>query len=79
MDGRRTDKSELLAYALASSGIQSHKAVMVGDRKHDALGAAANQLAFVGVLYGYGDRAEFAAVGADTLVETHPQLLALLT
>ena len=77
LDGTRTDKSELLAYALSESGVSGEYAVMVGDRKHDAIGAQQNNMAFVGVLYGYGSEAEFTQVGVQHLVEDHPELIDL--
>lgn len=75
LDGTRTDKSELLEFALGDSGVDTADATMVGDRKHDAIGAANNGLDFVGVLYGYGDQQEFDSVGVDRTVDAHPQLL----
>jgi phosphoglycolate phosphatase len=78
LDGTRTDKTELLAYALDHAGLVAHQCLMVGDRKHDAVGAANNQLEFIGVLYGYGDRAEFASVGECRLVESHSEIPVLL-
>lgn len=41
--------------------------VMVGDRRHDVAGAHEVGLPCVGVLYGYGDRGELEAAGADYL------------
>jgi phosphoglycolate phosphatase len=38
--------------------------VMIGDREHDILGAKAHGIPGIGVLYGYGDRAELEAAGA---------------
>jgi len=75
LDGTRTDKSELLEFALADSGVAAAGATMIGDRKHDAIGAANNGLDFVGVLYGYGDRREFDSVGVEVTVDDHSQLL----
>lgn len=43
---------------------------MIGDRKHDILGAKEVGVDSVGVLYGYGDREELEAAGADFLAET---------
>ncbi len=78
LDGTRTDKSELLAHALIDSGVPASDATMVGDRKHDAIGAAHNGLDFVGVLYGYGNRQEFDSVGVEVTVEHHAQLPGIL-
>ena len=42
---------------------------MVGDRKHDIIGAKSEGIASVGVLYGYGSREELVMAGADVLAE----------
>ena len=43
---------------------------MIGDRKHDVLGAKANNVYCAGVLYGYGDIFELQEAGADDIIET---------
>jgi phosphoglycolate phosphatase len=43
---------------------------MVGDRKHDIIGAKENGLKCVAVLYGYGSRGEFEEYGADFIAAT---------
>jgi len=78
LDGTRSDKGELLAHALAVSGADATASIMIGDRKHDAVGAAANNLKFIGVLYGYGSRAELLDAGAQHLAQAPldiPQLI----
>lgn len=66
LDGRRTNKAEVISYALEKLGSpSSENVVMIGDRKHDILGAKANGLTSIGVLYGFGDEAELTAAGAD--------------
>ena len=40
------------------------------DRKHDILGAKANGLHSMGVLYGYGSQQELRAAGADMLADS---------
>ena len=47
---------------------------MIGDREHDIIGAKENSLDSIGVLYGYGDREELSAAGADVIVETIREL-----
>lgn len=53
-------------------------AVMVGDRSHDVLGAAANGLACIGVGWGYAEPGELAGAGAIAVVADPPQLANLL-
>ena len=43
---------------------------MVGDRKHDVLGAAQCGIDTIGVLYGYGDREELETAGACYIADT---------
>lgn len=74
----RTDKAEVIAYVLEHLGVEKQNVIMVGDREHDIIGAAKNQLDSVGVLYGYGDRAEHEACGAGWIVETVEELKAYL-
>ncbi len=78
LDGTRTDKSELLAYALRSRTANADACVMIGDRKHDAIGAVNNGLDFVGVLYGYGDHAELSGAGASQFADTPAALVPIL-
>ena len=44
LDETRTDKAEVIAYALETAGITDKTGlVMVGDREHDVLGAKKNR------------------------------------
>ena len=70
LDETRTEKAEVIAYALREGGIARETALMVGDRKHDILGAKANGIRSMGVLFGYGSREELAEAGADCIAET---------
>ena len=42
---------------------------MIGDRSHDILGAKANGLSAIGVLYGFGSEEELLSAGAVALAE----------
>jgi phosphoglycolate phosphatase len=64
LDGTRTDKTELLSYALQTTGVDPSQAIMIGDRSHDMIGARNNGMTAVGVLYGYGTEQELLAGGA---------------
>ena len=78
MDEQRTKKGEVIAYALDTYHLDPSETVMIGDRKHDVLGAAENGLPCIGVLYGYGSRAELVEAGAAALAADLGALSALL-
>lgn len=80
MDETRTQKWEVIDYAVERCALADRGDIlMVGDREHDMRGARRCALGgAVGVLYGYGDRAELTAAGADALAETVAALGALL-
>lgn len=70
MDGSRSKKSDVILYALEQIGLNDRaKAVMVGDREHDILGAKHAGLDSIGVLCGYGDREELEHAGATYVVK----------
>ena len=48
--------------------------VMIGDRKHDIIGANHNEIASIGVLYGYGSETELTEVGATHIVNDVKEL-----
>ena len=79
MDNTRTDKAEVIAYALEQCGVTAApEVVMVGDREHDVLGARKNGLRCIGVLFGYGSAEELTAAGATALAADAAQLEQLL-
>jgi len=75
LDGTRTDKTELLGYALQATRVDPSRAVMIGDRSHDMIGARNNDMTAVGVLYGYGSQEELVGAGAHRLCATPEKLL----
>jgi phosphoglycolate phosphatase len=75
LDGTRTDKAELLAFALVNTRVDPARAIMIGDRSYDVVGAKTNGMKSIGVLYGYGSLAELTAAGADHLCATPPDLV----
>jgi len=75
MDGSRVQKSDIIAFVLEGLGVADRsEVVMIGDRKHDILGAAANGIASAGVLYGYGDYEELSEAGADHIIHRPEEL-----
>ena len=78
LEGKRAEKHAVLQYLLEQSGIDPAKAVMIGDRKFDVLGAAEFSIPCIGVLWGYGSREELETAGAAAAVSTPEELSRLL-
>jgi phosphoglycolate phosphatase len=75
LDGTRTDKGDLLRYALDAAKVDPRMAIMIGDRSHDVVGARKNGMTAIGVLYGYGSEDELRSAGAHHICAVHPELL----
>jgi len=76
-DGAGAVKTTVVAEAMAALEIKpADHVVLVGDRSHDVIGAHENRIACVGVLWGYGSRAELSA--ADFLAADVEELASLL-
>lgn len=74
-DQERVRKADVIRYLLEAEGITDlSAAVMIGDRKHDVLGAKEVGMDSIGVLYGYGDRDELEAAGAGYIAATVEEL-----
>lgn len=79
LDGTRVKKGEVIRYALEEAGvIDQDRAVMVGDRKHDVLGAKEAGIECIGVSFGYGGFEELDEAGADAVADTVEELGKLL-
>ena len=68
LDGRLDDKADLLAHLLARESLSGEHCLMIGDRKHDIRAAQINAVRSLGVLWGYGSRAELEEAGAEALI-----------
>ncbi|MDX9732031.1 MAG: HAD hydrolase-like protein, partial [Bdellovibrionales bacterium] len=78
LDGANSVKTELLPYILQKESLASTDGFMIGDRKHDVLGAKSVHMKSIGVLWGYGSREELTTNGADHIVETAGELLKIV-
>jgi len=67
LDGRFDDKGDLIAHLLADQRLEPGACAMLGDRKHDVIGAGRHGVPTIGALWGYGGEAELAAAGAAVL------------
>ncbi len=79
MDNSRTKKEDVISYAMEKNGLQNPDAIlMVGDRKHDIIGARACKMDCVAVEYGYGSHEEFLEYHPRYMVSDMDELYRLL-
>ena len=78
LDGTRDNKDEVIEYAISKLQIPREQIIMVGDRKHDILGAKKCGIASCGVRYGYAEPNELEDAGADYIAEDMTDLLEIL-
>lgn len=79
LDGTRVAKNEVIEVAIQGLDIDSpDKVVMIGDRKHDIIGAKMHNIDSIGVLFGYGTREELEGAGATYTVDSVVELAELL-
>lgn len=79
MDETRSKKSEVIEYVLSENNIKDlSKVVMIGDRKHDIIGAKELGIDSIGVLYGYGNYDELKEAGANFIIKDLNELLNIL-
>ncbi|PEC86645.1 phosphoglycolate phosphatase [Bacillus cereus] len=75
LDGTRIKKEEIIAHILQTNEeLNKEEIVMIGDRKHDIIGANRNEIASIGVLYGYGSETELTEVGATHIANDVKEL-----
>ncbi len=76
LDGTRANKAELLKYAIDENPHAAYR-IMIGDRKHDLIGAIANDICPIGVSYGYGSIDELTTAGAVAIAESPADIAAI--
>ena len=77
LDGTHNDKSEIIAEAW-NVAENCKFPVMVGDRKHDAIGAEKNSIPFIGVSYGYAADGELEAFNPAAIASDIYELQGIL-
>lgn len=79
--GGSCNKDDVIAEALDMLGVTDNdkqEVIMVGDRKHDIIGAKKCGIESVGVRFGYAEEGELETAGADYIVSTVEELEKLL-
>ena len=74
LDNSRTDKKEIIEEALGRLKKKNSEVLMIGDRKFDIVGAKANGVKSVGVLYGYGSKEEIENEGPNFIAKNAADL-----
>lgn len=77
-DGSRSLKADVIAHVREEYGFDPASTVMIGDRKHDLIGAKESGLPSIGVSYGYGSIEELQKEDPLAIVNTVTELLQLL-
>lgn len=78
LDGRRSDKGELVAHILATERLDPESTLIVGDRFHDVAGGKKNAIMTAAVTYGYGSREELVDSQPDIMVDSPEELILFL-
>jgi len=79
LDGTRGSKTEIIQYIL--NKYNEHKSgdfIMIGDRKHDIIGASNTGIDSIGVTYGYGSFEELSQSTPTHIVKSVNQLKDIL-
>lgn len=78
LDGRLSDKADLVAHILKTESLNPQVSLMVGDRYHDIIGGKENGVVTAAVMYGYGSREEIEKAGPDFIFHSLSDLAAYL-
>ncbi|WP_045521028.1 HAD family hydrolase [Neobacillus niacini] len=79
LDGTRTSKTEIIQYILDKyNEYKLDNFIMIGDRKHDIIGANNNGIDSIGVTYGYGSFDELNHSNPTYIVKSVEELTKLL-
>jgi phosphoglycolate phosphatase len=79
LDLANAEKTVLVRQAIDRyTALAADDFVMIGDREHDIIGAAANGIDSIGVTYGAGSRQELTAAAATYIADTLAELETLL-
>ena len=75
----RSEKALVIDYVIRENRLEEAKSegkiLMIGDRKHDIIGAHKNEIPCCAVLWGYGSQEEFCENGADFIITRPNELL----
>lgn len=76
LSGENSKKGDLIRFAMREQSLRPEDTLMIGDRKHDLIGAAENGVRAIGVTWGFGDAQELRGANATAVVSDWTGLLA---
>ena len=79
LDGTNVDKAAVIKIAMETLGAKRENTIMVGDRKHDFIGAEKNGIISVGVSYGFAEEGELALCGFYKIADSVKELSKILS
>lgn len=77
LSGVNSKKGDLIRFAMNERALDPKVTVMIGDRKHDIIGAKENEIPGIGVTWGYGSLKELQDAGARQIVSSWSELVGL--
>ena len=78
IDGRLSDKGDLVGHILKYCALDPRFSLIVGDRSHDVVGGKRNGIKTATVTYGYGTRCEIDAAEPDFVFDSPSELAVFL-
>jgi phosphoglycolate phosphatase len=78
IDGRLSDKADLVAHILKTWDLDPRSSLMVGDRLHDVIGGRKNGTMTASVTYGYGTRDEIDEAKPDFIFDSPSEMAVFL-
>jgi phosphoglycolate phosphatase len=75
LSGVNSKKGDLIRHAMSERALKASETVMIGDRKHDLIGAQENGIPGIGVSWGYGPLEELQAAGAQHIARSWEELI----
>lgn len=75
LDGTRSAKGEIIKFVMQNfRQYSAEQMIMIGDRKHDIIGANENHIHSIGVTYGYGSSDELQLAGSTYIIDNINEL-----
>jgi phosphoglycolate phosphatase len=77
-EGTFAEKDDIIKYIIENYNLNKSETIMVGDRKYDIIGANKNGIKSIGVLYGYGSRAELENENPEYIINSAKEILEII-